>query len=106
LKKIKYLVLGLLILFASIPMTVSANSNTKDLPPSNTKTEERAEANALLGRLYEIKDMDKHGMNISEKAKLGNEVKDINNRLRDIGGGIYISVGAIIIILLLILILL
>jgi hypothetical protein len=103
--KFKTLALGILLSLASLPVTISAKTTTKVLPPATSKAEDRAEAKVLLGRLYDINAMDKSSLNSAEKAQLGKEVKDINKRLHDIGGGIYISVGAIIIILLLILIL-
>jgi hypothetical protein len=49
--------------------------------------------------------MDKSELNSSEKKELRKEVRKINAELRSTGNGIYISVGAIIIILLLIIIL-
>lgn len=101
-KNIKLYVLTAAIALASVP--VSLNAKTTSEPPSATKTEERAEAKGLINRLYEINDMRHSNLTASEKQVLGQEVKDINNRLKDIGGGIYISVGAIIIILLLLII--
>jgi hypothetical protein len=67
---------------------------------------ESAEAKVLLLRLNEINEMDKSNLKPSDKKNLRKEVRSINHELREMGGGIYLSVGAIIIILLLLIILL
>jgi hypothetical protein len=71
----------------------------------NTKASEVAEVKALELRLNELKEMDKSKMSSSDKKSMRKEVRSINRRMHDIGGGLYISAGAIIIILLLLLIL-
>lgn len=71
-----------------------------------TTTNASIEANALLLRLHEIKDMDRSGMTSSEKKVLRKEVRSIRNELRRANDGIYLSVGAIIIIILLLILLL
>ncbi len=66
---------------------------------------ETAYANALLDRLNEIKEMDMSSMSSSEKNELRKEVRAIEKEQRP-SGGVYISIGgAILIILLLILLL-
>jgi hypothetical protein len=71
--------------------------------PADTK--ESAEAKALTFRLNEIKTMDKSKMNSVEKKNLHKEVRTIKRKLKDISGGVYISAGTIIIILILLVIL-
>jgi len=68
-------------------------------------TEIPAEVKTMLDRLEEIKDMDKSDLRRSEKKALRVEVRDIKKKVRASGNGLYISSGAVIIILLLILIL-
>ncbi len=63
------------------------------------------EANVLLLRLNEIKTMEKSGLTSSEKKNLRTEVLSIREQLRPIGG-VYVSVGALILIILLLIILL
>lgn len=63
------------------------------------------EAKALFLRIDEINKMDKTTMKVSEKKALRKEVKSINNRLHD-GGYIYLSVGAVILIVILLIVLL
>jgi hypothetical protein len=50
--------------------------------------------------------MDKANMKSSEKKSMRKEVKSINHKLREIGGGVYISAGGLILILILLIILL
>jgi hypothetical protein len=50
--------------------------------------------------------MNKSELKSAEKKSLRKEVKSINHRLREIGGGVYISVGALILIVILLVILL
>lgn len=64
-----------------------------------------AEIQVMLNRLEEIKDIDKSDMNRLEKKELRKEVRAINTEIRSSGNGIYISAGAIIIIILLIILL-
>ena len=71
-----------------------------------TKTAESEEADALTARLDEIKAMDMSAMTSIEKKQLRKEVRAIKSDLRQIGGGVYISVGALILIILLLVILL
>lgn len=60
----------------------------------------------LISRLNEIKEMDKSHMSGAEKKLLRKEVKAINKDLVRSNGGIYLSVGAILLIILLLIILL
>jgi hypothetical protein len=64
-------------------------------------------AQELIKRLEEIKAMDVKSMSKKEKKELRAEVKSIKREMRSINdGGVYISVGGIIIILLLLILLL
>jgi hypothetical protein len=66
---------------------------------------ESEEANALLKRLNEINALDKSNLTSSEKKKLRKEVRATSSHLREVGGGVYLSAGAILIIVLLLIIL-
>jgi hypothetical protein len=59
----------------------------------------------MLNRLEEIKSMDKSELTRSDRKALRVEVRALKTEIRSSGNGLYISAGAIIIILLLILIL-
>ncbi|MCC5931322.1 MAG: hypothetical protein JJU28_18885 [Cyclobacteriaceae bacterium] len=79
---------------------------------TSDKAEEIAYTNALLNRIYEIKEMDKSVMSSQERKELKKEVRDIQKELREVqkvqrnSGGIFISVGAAILIVLLLILLL
>jgi len=70
------------------------------------KTAGEEEAGVLISRLNEINLMDKTNLNFAEKKDLRNEVKAIEAKLKDIGGGVYISSAAALVIIVLLLILL
>jgi hypothetical protein len=71
----------------------------------NETTTESAEAKALVLRLNEIKSMDKSKLEAKDKKALHKEVKTIKRKLKDISGGVYLSAGAIILILILLIVL-
>lgn len=71
----------------------------------NNETQTTIKAKKLTKRLMEINDMDKSQLTKIEKQVLRKEVLSTQKQLKELDGGIYISVGAVIIILLLLLIL-
>ncbi len=101
-KTVFYLII--VILLSVFPSTVMA---TGKVPVKTEKpvTEIPAEVKTMLNRLEGIKDMDKSNLNSSERKELRKEVREIKKTLRASGRGIYISTGAIIIILLVLLLL-
>jgi hypothetical protein len=102
-KKVIFFLLAAMLLFAFIPTQLIAGTKTE---PATTKTIESEEARAIINRLNEIKAMDKSTLTPSEKKVLRKEVKESKKKMQRIGGGVYLSVGAIIIIILLLIILL
>ncbi len=72
---------------------------------TTTPTEIPAEIQVMLNRLEEIKAIDKSEMNRSDKKALRKEVRAIKTNIRSSGNGLYISSGAIIIILLIMILL-
>lgn len=103
-KKISFYLMMIVLSLCIVPTQTSATEKPITTVTGNPK-EIPAEVKVLLNRLEEIKAMDKSELNSSEKKELRKEVRKINAELRSTGNGIYISVGAIIIILLLIIIL-
>ncbi len=93
-------------LLTIVPTPLKAITGTDPTTVSTTKAENSKEADALLGRLAEIKSLDKSNMSSSEKKQLRKETRAIKSQLKAVGGGIYLSVGAIIVILLLLILLL
>lgn len=102
-----------MLLFLAMPNYLQAASNHPVKAENSADTEvegnnklEPAEVEAMVARIYEIKDMKKSDLSKTERKELRKEVKEIRSELKEEGGGgIYISSGAIIIILLLIIIL-
>lgn len=62
-----------------------------------------AEVRVMLDRLHEIKEMDKSGLTRLEKKELRKEARAIKAALRTTGNGIYLSVGALLVIIIVIL---
>ena len=87
--------------FAAIKEDPSSLPVTK--PPETT---ESAEAKALMLRLDEIKAMDMSKLKSTEKKDLRKEVRSIKRELKDISGGVYISAGLLIVILIILIVLL
>ncbi len=101
---VKKLIPVLLMLFITVP---GFSSETTPAVKNITPTETAARVQALTNRLEEIKAMDIESMSGKEKRTLRKEVKSIEKEVRQINnGGVYISVGGIIIILLLLILLL
>ena len=94
---------ALLVMF----ITVAQTSQSKDLANTPLATEpiNSADAQKLTNRLEEINAMDKSSLTRTQKKAMKKEVKAIK-RSMDSSGGIYLSVGAVILIIVLLIILL
>jgi len=94
------IILALAMIF-SLGSIAAPTSN--EVVPAATPTESanNAEAQRLLNRLEEIKAMDLENMPRSERRKYKKEVKQIQKKMNAVGGGVYISAGALLIIILL-----
>jgi hypothetical protein len=105
-KKFTLSLMTAMLLFALAPMQLKAEPEKDPTPKDSKEVVMSEEAVILLARLDEIKAMDFSDLSSKERKELRKEVRAIKSELRELGSGIYISVGAaIIIILLLILIL-
>lgn len=101
-------ILFLLVLMSSMlfnSSAVKASAEKAPLKESIVSGVKNEQAKVLLNRLEEIKDIDKSQLSSSERKELRKEVREIKSQLREIGGGVYLSAGAIIIIILLLIIL-
>ena len=105
-KKIILVVMAICLSFTLLPLQSSAATTAEPSSLVATKPVEAAEAKALTLRLTEISTMDMSKLKSSEKRDLRKEVRSIKRELRDISGGVYISAGALIVILILAIILL
>ena len=95
-----------LLLLAFAPMQLNAEPETGTSPKASTEVVMSDEAVALMDRLDEINAMDKSELSLVERKELRKEVRDIKKDLKEMGSGIYISVGAAILIVLLLILLL
>ncbi len=114
----KKLTLGLITVFMLFfvgPLQLKADIKTNTVPTSSTATVKSVEADAMIIRLNEIKAMDVSALSSSEKKKLRKEVRSIKSELKVKSettyiegghGGIYMSVGAAVVIALLLILLL
>ncbi|MGV3547951.1 MAG: hypothetical protein ACO1N4_12865 [Pedobacter sp.] len=91
-------------------VTLSFNMNfavaANDKPKTELTAEQRAELNRIVSRVDEIKAMDKSKLSKEERKELRKELKELKKSARAVGGGVYLSVGAIIIIILLLILIL
>lgn len=96
------------LLLVFIPNQAEAQTASVATPSTEiTKEPENATRSAvLLYRLEQIKAMDKSGLSSLEKKELRKEVKAIKSEFKATSGGVYLSVGAILIIILLLILLL
>jgi hypothetical protein len=99
--KLDYLFKGFLVYFLLI-MSPTVPASAHALKPENPVDK----AVLLQNRLDEIKALDKSTLTHSEKKMLRREVKEIKKELATASGGVYLSVGAILLIALLLILLL
>jgi hypothetical protein len=90
-----------------VSTTIPAFSNTLSpgTEPISATTKDSREA-YVMNRLHEIREMSKHNLSRAEKKELRKEVKQLKKEVRANKNGIYLSLGAAIIIALLLIILL
>ncbi len=103
-KKVTIYVMIFMISVSIIPNSVFATEKNP-ATISNPPKEVPVEVQVMFNRLEEIKAMDKSDMNRSEKKELRKEVRAINTSLAATNNGVYLSVGALLLIIILILIL-
>lgn len=102
--KFNVLITSLMLLVSiAMPAQSKAETKTHDAPKSITTA---AQVEILESRLIEINAMDKSNLTRKEKKELRKEVNAINKEMKTIGGGVYISAGALLIIIILLIILL
>ena len=101
-KKILRMALFMMLLAIALP----ASSAVIASETSKINGTENIRAQVLTQRLEEIRGMNKSEMTRLEKKSLRNEVKDIKKEMKVMSGGVYLSVGAIIIVILLLILLL
>jgi|ERR1043166_1756646 hypothetical protein len=99
-KKSAFYLLTCILLFVLQPQYSFSATQATALP----KTVASPQPAVLLQRLNDLNAMDKSGLTRLEKTKMQTELRSIRDQLRVMNGGIYLSAGAIIIILLILII--
>lgn len=104
----KKLPVYLMMAVLSLSVFPTAMSAKEKNPTSvtNVPKEMPAEVKIMINRLEEIKAMDKSALTSVEKKELRKEVKEIKANLKSSNSGVYLSVGAIIVIILLLILIL
>lgn len=102
----KALIMAIFISMLILPSQMRANNLPVKSPSPIENPVETARAQILLDRLDQIKSLDKKDISATEKKALKQETKSIKKELKQISGGVYLSAGTLIIILLILIILL
>lgn len=103
----KFLRIASVVTLMAITLPVSsAIVVPESTPTNNTTVPENPAVQQMLQRLEYIKGLDKSEMTRLEKKNLRKEVRDIKKEMKVASGGVYLSVGAIIIVILLLILLL
>lgn len=89
-----------------LPLQLNAATSVPASSLSAPKSSESEESMTLKLRLDEINSKDMSTLKASEKKSMRKEVRSINHKLREVGGGVYLSAGAIILIAILLIVLL
>jgi hypothetical protein len=103
-KKIFQIFILAIVLFTILPVASQAAYVIKGKTTKPISAENLAQIKANDTRLAEIKAIDKSEMSSSEKKILRKEVRTIKKKSSRLGGGVYISAGALILIIILIVI--
>jgi hypothetical protein len=101
-KKKQYLIATALIFVLSFSSVIAKEKNNK---PVLTETQ-KARIEVITKRIEEIKNIDRSQLDSKERKNLRNELIEMKKELKATNGGVYLSVGAIIIILLILILLL
>ncbi len=103
-KKFTFGLLAVLMFLAFTPVEATAETDDNAKTEVAMEASDQEKADVMIDRLYEIMDMNIKSLDGPDKEKLRNEVMSIKDKLQQLNG-IYISAGALIIIILLILLL-
>lgn len=106
-KKIYLLSTALMLTFSASNLraaTIVSEPVAKEITLTDAQKEVKLQA--IKDRVEEIKAMDKSQLSKEERQELKTELKTMKTQARAIGGGIYLSVGAIIIIILVLILIL
>ena len=107
----KFILCLMAIVLSLTLLPLQSSGAAKEEPSSLVVTKppepaESAEAKALVTRLDEIKAMDMSKLKSTDKKEFRKEVRTIKRELKDISGGIYVSAGVLIVVLIILLVIL
>ncbi len=105
-KNLTLSVIAIILLFQFSPVQLNAATTANLIPVTEVPSLESPKSSALLLRLNELKAMDRSEMSFSEKRQVRREARSIKKELKQLNGGVYLSAGAIIIIVLLLILIL
>jgi len=105
-KKVSYLIVTALLMLTILPAHATDKKLSIKKEVAGTNTLEPAEVEAYESRVNEIKAMDKSSMTSTERKELRKELRSIESELKLNSGGVYISVGVLILIIILLIVLL
>lgn len=105
-KKLTLSIMTALTLLSFMPNQLNAETTSNPTTISVNPTTEPIEVVAMRARLDEINALDKSNLSSGERKQLRKEVRSLKGQLREVNGGVYLSVGAVIIIVLLLILLL
>lgn len=107
-KNLALCIMSVIFLMTFNPTMLKATAEGTPIANATNHVIESTDVKAMTDRIYEIKSMDKSQLSSTEKRELRVELQGIKKELRHMNGhgGIYISVGGLIIIILLLIILL
>jgi inorganic pyrophosphatase/exopolyphosphatase len=105
--KISFAILSFLLtasVINSYAATIDNDRSNKDRVDRMTDEQKKFRLEEIRTRVTEIKEMDKSGLNKSERKAIKKELREMKKEAKE-GKGVFLSVGAIIIIIILVLIL-
>lgn len=101
-----FLLLSVVFLGSMLSINNVYATATDPVSETELSAKDAERAKILNDRLNEINEMDRSALTRAEKRELRKEVRSINEELQQLSGGVYLSIGAIIVVLLLLILLL
>lgn len=96
-------IVALLFIMAPLQADARTKSVLRTRPVTESSASDAERARVLTSRLEEIKAMDKSSLSRAEKRQLRHEVRSIEKEMKTMSSGVYISIGALLIIIIIIL---
>ena len=94
-------------LLSFVPTRLEAGTRVRSVSVNENQTiSSSTGTNTVLLRLSEIRAMDFSDLNRTERKSLRKELRSMKSELNAIGGGVYVSAGALILIVILLILLL